>query len=680
MVKNTLYILAALTLTACAYDEDTASLPIASPGDGAISFSNAVAPFTRAEKTGKEAADLLGGHFHVYGIKNETDAGAGNVTAENLVFNNYKVTYADGSAQSTASNSAGWDYVGETLTANEAQNISDNAGTGAQLIKYWDYHATDYTFYAFALANNDIDEGRVKVVKVTNYPDDVYRNGYNITVTADANPTQLYLANRLNIKASSNQDPSQSNAYGGKVNFSFRSAMAKVRVGMYETIPGYTLTLNAFRVAEAIPAPSFGDMTAEQTASFAANLANSKSGTAGTINIVYKDQSTGDENAPEVVFNGTKDNVLTLGANLKQGTVLGADATAVVYDDSEGSYTPVYPMEGNSNNLKLKVDFTLTAKTGETIKVKNATAEVPASYLKWRPGYAYTYIFKISDQTNATIGSLTGLYPITFDALAIVDGTGKEEEISTTGADANHIVTMGYDPSTKQMTVGADDYRAGNTVYATFVGSGTVVSPTTSNARLYIVTTDDADNHPVTESNVADYLTAYDADATLTDQHVTAYVQPLADADFVSQVPQGDGTDKLRDVAAVSWTASRHVYAVEYTASAGTKHYKVVKVDGYNGLTEGTLTLSPNVLSNTGGAVTPSITVDGVTPSNAEVSYELDYAGTYGAAVPTTVTVTGNKTDGVRINIPANTTASTRYTVIATYNRRSYKATFTVNQ
>lgn len=679
MYRTALYILAALSLTACAYDDDNAVVaPVA--GDGAISFANSVAPFTRAEKTGKEAADLLGGHFHVFAIKNEEDAGAGNVTAENLVFDNYKVTYTDGSEGIAVSNPAGWDYVGETLTANEAANIQSNSGTGAQLIKYWDYNAADYTFYAFAVANDDIDQGKVKVKKVTNVAGDVYENGYTVTLTADADPTKLYLANRLHIRASANQDPTQSNAYGGKVNFSFRNAMAKVRVGMYETIPGYSLTLDAFRVADASAAPSFGDMTTEQTAAFAANLGNAKPGTAGSFTVIYKDQQTTEENVPAVIFNDTRANVLTLGDQLKQGAVLGEDAASVVYDQADGAYTPVYPMEGNMSNLKLKVDFTLTAKTGETIKVKNATAEVPASLLKWRPGYAYTYLFKISDQTNAAIGSLTGLYPITFDALAIVDGTGKEEEISTTGATAANIVTMGYDPATRLMTVGADDYHLGNTLYASFVGGNALVAPTTTNAKLYVATTDDSDNYPVTESNVSNYLLALEADATLVDQHVTAYAQTLTADNFVSQVPQGDGTTDQRDLSALTWTAGRHVYAVEYTHTDGTKYYKVVKADGYNGLTEGTLALSPCVFTNVGGSIAPTLTVDGVTPSNAEVSYTLDYAGAYGTAVPAAVTVTDNKTDGVRVVIPANTAASAKYTVLATYNRRTYKATFTVNQ
>ncbi len=668
----------ALGLTACVDDEyrggDT------TPGDGAVSFNNTVAPFTRAGKTGKEAADALGGKFYVYGIKNETTVGPGILSSENLVFNNYKVTYTDGSANTSTSNSTGWEYVGNTLTTGETANI-DNSGTGTQTIKYWDYNASSYTFYAFAVANDDLENGKIKVKKVTDVPLDAYLNGYEMTVTADADPTQLYLSKRVEIMASANKDKTQVNEYGGRVNMEFRNAMAKVRVGMYETIPGYTLTIDAFRIADNA-APTFGDMTTVKTDGFAANIANNKSGKAGTMTVIYKDENTTEVNVPAVLFDATHDNVLTLGNNLCQGKQLGDKATGLVYDTDGGGYTYVYPMEGNGSNMKLKVDFTLHSTVGETIEVKNATAEVPAAYLKWRPGYAYTYIFKISDQTNATIGSLTGLYPITFDAVAINDGTGQEEEISTTGTEVN-IVTMGYDPTTKMITVGQDDYNNGNTVYASFIANNSLVAPASSNTRLYIVTTDDSDTYPITEANVSGYLEAYRLDNTLLDQPVTVYEQTIPSEAFVSEVPVGNGTTDMRTLSAVSWTAGNHVYAVEYTNTAGTKYYKIVHVDGYGGRTVGTLSLSDNDITNMGASVTPTLTVDGVTPSNADVTYSLDYAGSYGQAVPATVTIENDGTTGVKVNIQAGTdptTGSKKYTVIATYNRRTYKAKFTVSQ
>ncbi len=666
-----IYLLAVLSLAGCVNDEDGSTA--VSGAKGVIAFGPEVQPLLRGTKTGKDASDVLGGKIYVYGIKNETHQGAGVLKSENLVMRNYKVAYTSGSAYTTLSNKSGWDYAGLTLTDNEAANLSDNSGTGAQSVKYWDPSATDYTFYAVAVGNNDLENGLVKVKKTTNNRTDVYHNGYSVEMAAGADPSQLYFADRVHYITSGSQANS---IYNDNVTFTFHNMVSKVRVAMYETIPGYTLTLDAFRVADAAT-PSFGDMTTAATGAFSANLSTHTPGSEGTLTVTYKDKADNDENLPVADFSSsTKNNILTLGDNLKAGTELTTTSATAIYDHADASYTTVFPMGSNVSNLKLKVDFTLHATTGETIEVKDATAEVPAAYLKWEPGYAYTYIFKISDQTNATVGSLTGLYPVTFDALMVTDGTGEEEEISTTANTGTNIVTMGYDAESQTVTTGQDDYKAGNEVYASFIESNALVDATSSNAKLYVVTTTDADNHPVTESTVADYIVKYAADNTLVDQPVTAYEQTLAAA-FVDKVPSTGGGS--RTLSAIEWTAAKHVYAVEYTSTAGKKTYKIVRVGGFSGKTTGTLSLGNTTVSNMGGSLSPTLTVDDEDIDNTEVTYALDYAGAYGQAVPSSVTIENQGTGDVKIVVPGNTAANT-YTVSATYGRRTYQTTFTVSQ
>lgn len=659
-----------MLLTACTDDEFIGGGSVGD--DSVIGFTPGVEAVTRATSTGKDAAAKLGGAFYVYGIKNEV---VGQVDAENLVFDNYKVVYEDGSSNSTESNSSGWEYVGLNLSDNEAANIKDNSGTGLQKIKYWDYKASNYTYYAFAAKSDDIDKGRVQVEKTTNSTASVYDNGYTVTLTADADPTKLYFSNRQSIKQSDNTVQTKANAYGGKVQFSFHNAMAKVRVGMYETIPGYTVTLDGFKVANDAN-PTFGDMKDLETGKFAANIVNNKTGKGGTMTVTYKN-SGATENNPVISFDATKDNILYLGDHLSANKDLETTATAAVYDTDGGGYTTVYPMENNKNNLKLKVNFTLTSKVGETIKVTDATAEVPAQYLQWKPGYAYTYLFKISDQVNATIGSLTGLYPITFDAVVINDGTGEDELISTTTVGNYNIITIGYDNASSKVTVGQDDYNAGNTLYATVVDNDNVATQQqiTDNAKLYVVTTSDHENYPITEQSVEDYLGKKNY-TSLFDQPVTAYDVTADLATVVTTIPKGDGTASTNDLPALQWTATKNVYAVEYSVTSSTKkYYKIVRVGSFNGEFENSFTLKvkgstseTSEIGNVGGTLIPTLVIGGETIDNANVTYELDSSLSNYANVESdnTITVKGGTPKG-------------EYTVIAKYNRRTYKAKFTVN-
>jgi hypothetical protein len=94
------------------------------------------------------------------------------------------------------------------------------------------------------------------------------------------------------------------------------------------------------------------------------------------------------------------------------------------------------------------VNYTLESIDGskETILVQGATAQVPSIYTTWKPGFAYTYLFKISDKTNghtgvydptnpddATVNSdPAGLYPITFDAIVVNAEEDATQETITT--------------------------------------------------------------------------------------------------------------------------------------------------------------------------------------------------------------------------------------------------------
>lgn len=512
-----------LFLTACATDDFTGSEEAArqANGDKAISFGSGLNAITRAEKTGAAAAGDLSRQFFVYGIKNESTDGAGTVASGNLVYNNYVVKWTDNSAFTTTSNTENWEYVGLALTAKEQANVTANSGAAVQTIKYWDYGASDYTFYAFSALPADVENDKVGVVKNQTATSSVYDNGYTVTLAAGADLDHLFFSERVNITNKDNTDRTADNKYGGNVTFKFHNTATKVRVAMYETIPGYSVTINKFKVDNDGTNPGFADMTDAVTANFAANLQYCTTGTAGTLTVKYVATAGTTQNYPTVSFTGTTQKVLQLGNQLKENVIIGTSATEATYDKAEKAYTSVFPNEANAQNLKLKVDYTLTAPvTGETITVEGATAEIPADYLKWKPGFAYTYIFKISDNTNGQTGTGTtpaGLYPITFDAVEVVAEDGQAEYITTVSEPS--ITTFGaiYDGSkyTAYQT-GKNEYQAQTDpnrldIFATFMEGSTLKTPVLGTSggqhvNVYAVTTIDATNFPITEASVAEAI------------------------------------------------------------------------------------------------------------------------------------------------------------------------------
>ena len=169
MKKYLLFATAALALASCTTESylGTAEELATTKGEQPISFGSGLNAITRADKTGAEAATDLNGKFYVWGIKKEGGTGGDGIneaSSGNLVYSNYVVEWTDNSAMTTTSNTKGWEYVGKTLSAAEQACITasgstnpDNGGSAVQTIKYWDWGAADYTFYAFTADPADFD-------------------------------------------------------------------------------------------------------------------------------------------------------------------------------------------------------------------------------------------------------------------------------------------------------------------------------------------------------------------------------------------------------------------------------------------------------------------------------------------------------------------------------------------
>ena len=597
MKKNYLLAtaLAIMTMASCSDNDfigDQRALN--AENEGAISFKYDLQKATRADNhTGATAAAALGNQFIVYGEKNEaqTNSGADGkaaATAANLVFNNYQVNYIDNSALTSTSNTEGWEYVGYTHSEEYQNNITTKDGASdavkaystAQTIKYWDWGATTYTFTAVSAKQTDITAGNVTIQKLTSDATDTYGKGYKLVLNASADPSKVYIADRKVITKSDNTNRLADNTYGGNVTLSFRNLLSQIRVGMYETVPGHTVKINSFEYVDAAN-PTFGTMTTEGTDKFYANVPNVATTSAATLLVTYNKIGSGAENTPTVAISGTTGaNYIALGGadasstGLKADAVLAKTITTPTYNETSGAFTSVYPQETNDKSLKLKVNYTLTAgDTGEEITVEDATAEIPASYLQWKPNFKYTYIFKISDNTNGYTGGSSdpaGLYPITFDAVEIVAENGEAEYITSISEPS--ITTIGV--SGGKYSVGNADYDPSTDVYATVMDASALATLSASNFSIYDVTTGDATNFPVTEASVAEALiegpTWTAAQAAL--KKITCAAGPALT--FQNTVPAEDGKTKTLDAdnnkAAKFTTVTGKKYALVYQKTAAT--------------------------------------------------------------------------------------------------------------
>lgn len=553
----------------------------------AINFGGDTGKITRATSNDKTAADLLENNFVVVGFKgNKTDA-ANN---ENYAFDHYNVNFKDGSAFSTESNRAGWEYVNQDMKVKGTEPAASLAQSGAsqQTIKYWDHSCASYDFLAFSMGKKG---SAPKEYATPSSVDKANLATAAYTLTGDANTlSECYISD---MKTAVEKE----NDYGKPVELSFRHLASKVRMALFETIPGYVVSDVKFY------ADATGTTNSEE-GTLIGKFNNSGTLTVyfPTTGIVNKDNK--DYNKAHVSFTAPTDasevgvlnfkkfgtviyNNQTEGSISEGSTYLSQNAATPSYCGAKDKdyYQNVLPSEGKPSAITLRIDYKLTSVDGskETINVKGATATVPAEYTEWKSGYAYTYIFKISQDTNgSTGGTSTGLTAISFDAVVVDDEANGFQETITTASD-NSITTYGYKDN--KVTTNGNEYVNGTDIYATVYSAGATVAP----QKLYTVTLETGATQTINEASVANALVNGTNNATDKTWTVTDYagkkmvVTETADgfATTVTEVPAGPGytlkVNALKWKGVVTDPATETYYAVEYD-NGTKKSYKIVKV------------------------------------------------------------------------------------------------------
>ena len=565
---------AAIAFAACTSDA-IVNVEKSQPGaeDAPITFSSYSGATTRADIVGAEAAALLGGKFVVTGYKGNASATVGNV-----VFDNYAVTWADGSAYSSQSNTTNWEYVGVART----QPAIDN-GITSQAIKYWDYSKPQYDFIAWSTGTKEAiftgtpTADQVLVSAITpSTATGATGKAYTFTGTKDA-LASCYIADMVTVK--------KANYGSNPVRFKFRSLGTKVRVAFYETIPGYSVKDVKF-YTDAATAISDG-ITETSATLFAATEGIYTGGTYTVYFPTVDDESNNDNNQAHVKFTpeGTQSTTSSFGtvnytAAKEEGEknatqFLGrTSATASYAGNSSTHYYSVFMPNETGNDLTLRVNYTLESidGSGEEITVHGALAVVPSTFATWKSNFAYTYIFKISDNTNGWTSTLTtdaaGLYPITFDAVVVDTEEFTQSTITT-------VATPSITAYQKGHNVAADEYAAGD-IYVQVMGDGALKSDLATKGQLYSL------SRVATEAEVSGALlhqTAADA-TTITGKNGIVLTKVASDA-AITAIPGEDGNDiTVTAGTAAKFAATTNTYAYVYTVSTSPDVYgiKVIKV------------------------------------------------------------------------------------------------------
>ena len=392
MKKYLIFAASALALASCSSDDFLGENPgNVQNATTAINFGGDAGKITRATSNEGDDHVKLGNEFKVYGVKKTNEKFV-------TVFNNYSVLYNE---NLTTSNTNNWEYV-----------------KGNQTIKYWDYSASEYRFVAgspiSAFTFNVPSDGTTKNIESATITGLGGHIVANTTETANTfNP--VYVAEpKVVAKAD----------YKNTVQFNFVRQQSMVRVGFYETIPGYSVTNIKFYEAGATKATSNNVILTSAKTNYFVGGSEVK----GTINY--------DWTTPSYTYK-YDDTGLTKSKNWYAGkftphsalaTTSSESVVATLYgtekDMSDKGYFTVLPTPSatTANAIVIKCDYTLTSDDGsdETIEVTGATAAIPKAYSKWDVNTRYTYLFKISDNTNGYTGddpNKAGLFPITFDAV-----------------------------------------------------------------------------------------------------------------------------------------------------------------------------------------------------------------------------------------------------------------------
>ena len=342
----------ALCLFSCAgsgqEEPDVPTLP-EEPKGASISFGGNSgtwqdAPTTRANK--ETGLETISKSFKVWGYKTTEGNYTSGFDKSQNVMDGYLVNWTQQTANTTSSNTADWEYV----------------GIANQTIKYWDYSATSYRFFAYSIptaAGNSTApyfSGPLTTEGSTNL-----HASFSIPFNYDKDATNVSTPYISDLWMSDNQN-FENRKYGACVKLTFAPIITKVRFKFnYQAESQVSITKISFRNVNDVPSP-----------------------TSGNIIITYP--ITGMDTQASYIWEttGTETELINFTIPYEEEGDLNHQTT------TRKKWYFVPPL-GDSKTTQQSA-YIITAD----INGKKATATVPAEFMQWKAGYQYTYIFKIT--------------------------------------------------------------------------------------------------------------------------------------------------------------------------------------------------------------------------------------------------------------------------------------------
>lgn len=329
---------------------------------------------TRAGERGLE--EVLTGEkkFKLFGYKNDAYE-APNYTSYQVVMPNYDVCWIANSAYTTNSNTNDWEYVGQ--------------GTD-QEIKYWDFGAKAYRFFGYAMGNATASPATspAAVSVPGGYP-----TGTSTTATSVAFSTTVDASSDATIAAApyfsqlwfSDGNPVNypDRLFGQPVQLKFLKPFARVRF-MFTFVNDLSFGREKLSHIRFYPTPPLGSGTTPVI------------NTAGTVTVTYP-------------LKGTE----TVETWATSAITSSIPAFTIDYYETPSPMPAGHPVDGQSTTWPNSPQkwYNVLPNTNQgsyTLEVavvsdQIKTAIVPAEYMQWKPGYQYTYKFKITETGGITM-------------------------------------------------------------------------------------------------------------------------------------------------------------------------------------------------------------------------------------------------------------------------------------